>query len=129
LGDSLNAFAIPWISYKLTGSAIVMGSLFAISVLPIVLFGSVVGVFVDRWDRRKLMLIADIARALLVSLIPILHQLNLLSLWHLYAISFILAVFSLLFDVATISFLMVTIVFMVHTIKNYPSPITPVRVS
>jgi MFS family permease len=103
-GDALNAFAIPWISYKLTGSAIVMGSLFAI-VLPIVLFGSVVGVFVDRWDRRKLMLIADIARALLVSLIPILHLLNLLSLWHLYAISFILAVFSLLFDVATISFI------------------------
>ncbi|SFJ81496.1 MFS transporter [Thermoflavimicrobium dichotomicum] len=103
LGDSLNAFAIPWISYQLTGSAIVMGSLFAISVLPIVLFGSVVGVFVDRWDRRKLMLTADITRALLVGLIPILHLLNLLSLWHLYVISFILAVLSLLFDVATIS--------------------------
>nr|WP_232345324.1 MFS transporter [Paenactinomyces guangxiensis] len=103
LGDSLNAFAIPWISYQLTGSAIVMGSLFATSVLPIVLFGSVVGVFVDRWDRRKLMLTADITRALLVGLIPILHLLNLLSLWHLYVISFILAVLSLLFDVATIS--------------------------
>jgi MFS family permease len=103
LGDSLNTFAIPWISYQLTGSAVVMGSLFAIGVLPVVLFGSVVGVVVDRWDRRKILLTADLTRAFLVSLIPALHFLNLLSLWHLYAISFILAVLSLLFDVATVS--------------------------
>lgn len=103
LGDSLNAFAIPWISYQLTGSVIVMGSLFATSVLPIVLFGSIVGVLVDRWDRRKLMLVTDIVRALMVSLIPALHLLGLLQIWHLYVISFILAIASLLFDIATVS--------------------------
>ncbi|PEK40953.1 MFS transporter [Bacillus toyonensis] len=103
MGDSLYTFALPWIAYKLTGSAIIMGSLFAISVLPIVLFGPIVGVIVDRFDRRKLMWVADLGCIILVSLIPILYNLSLLQLWHLYVVSFILAVLSMLFDVATIT--------------------------
>jgi MFS family permease len=102
LGDTLYAFAIPWISYELTRSAMVMSSLYAINVLPIVLFGPVVGVLVDRWERRRLMLVADVVRAVLVALVPVLYLLNLLQLWHLYGISFSLAVLSLLFDVATV---------------------------
>ncbi|MGD7000224.1 MFS transporter [Bacillus thuringiensis] len=103
IGDSLYTFALPWIAYKLTGSAIIMSSLFAIGVLPIVLFGPIIGVVVDRFDRRKLMWVADAGCIILVSLIPLLYNLSVLQLWHLYAISFILAVLSMLFDVATIT--------------------------
>ena len=100
LGDALFTFAIPWIAYELTRSAIVMGSIFAVSVLPY-LFAPVVGVVVDRRDQRQLMLAADVMRAVLVGLIPVLHLLGLLELWHLYAISFVLAILALLFDVST----------------------------
>ncbi|SCN04484.1 Protein of unknown function [Bacillus wiedmannii] len=55
IGDSLYTFALPWIAYQLTSSAVIMGSLFAINVLPIVLFGPLVGVMVDRYDRKKLL--------------------------------------------------------------------------
>ncbi|KAA6458939.1 MFS transporter [Bacillus cereus] len=103
IGDSLYTFALPWIAYKLTGSAIIMSSLFAIGVLPIVLFGPIVGVVVDRFDRRKLMWVADVGCIILVSLIPLLYNLSVLQLWHLYVVSFILAVLSMLFDVATIT--------------------------
>ncbi|HDR8183500.1 TPA: MFS transporter [Bacillus thuringiensis] len=103
IGDSLYTFALPWIAYKLTGSAIIMSSLFAIGVLPIVLFGPIVGVVVDRFDRRKLMWVADLGCIILVALIPILYNLSILQLWHLYVVSFILAVLSMLFDVATIT--------------------------
>lgn len=103
IGDSMYTFALPWIAYELTGSAIIMSSLFAIGVLPIVLFGPIVGVVVDRFDRRKLMWIADLGCIILVALIPILYHLDLLQLWHLYAVSFVLAVLSMLFDVATIT--------------------------
>lgn len=103
MGDSLYTFALPWIAYKLTGSAIIMSSLFAIGVLPIVLFGPIVGVIVDRFDRRKLMWVADLGCIILVALIPILYNLSVLQLWHLYVVSFILAVLSMLFDVATIT--------------------------
>ncbi|CAM4273644.1 hypothetical protein BAMA111019_16085 [Bacillus manliponensis] len=94
IGDALYTFALPWIAYELTGSAIVMSSLFAAGVLPVVLFGPIVGIIVDRFDRRKLMWIADLGCMIFVTLIPILHMLNLLHIWHLYIVSFILAVLS-----------------------------------
>ncbi|MGE7881569.1 MFS transporter [Bacillus sp. NPDC094077] len=103
IGDSLYTFALPWIAYQLTGSAVIMSSLFAINVLPIVIFGPVVGVVVDRYDRRTLLWIADITSIFLVSLVPILHLLHLLEIWHLYVITFILAVMSMLFDVTTVT--------------------------
>ncbi|PED06223.1 MFS transporter [Bacillus pseudomycoides] len=103
IGDSLYTFSLPLIAYELTGSAVIMSSLFAISVIPIVLFGPIVGVIVDRWDRRKLMWIADLLCVFFVTVIPVLHILGLLQLWHLYVVSFILAVLSMLFDVATVT--------------------------
>ncbi|MGN4671249.1 MFS transporter [Bacillus cereus group sp. MYBK106-1] len=103
IGDSLYTFALPWIAYQLTGSAVIMSSLFAINVLPIVLFGPLVGVIIDRYDRKKLLLVADITNIILVSLVPILHSLHLLQIWHLYIITFMLAVMSMLFDVTTVT--------------------------
>lgn len=103
LGDSLYTFAIPWISYELTHSAVVMGSIYAISVLPIVLFGPAIGAVVDRWDRRRLMLSADVGRAFLIALIPCLHFLGILEIWHLYIISFVITILSLMFDVSTVT--------------------------
>ncbi|KMN42078.1 MFS transporter [Bacillus sp. LK2] len=103
IGDSLYTFALPWIAYQLTDSAVIMSSLFAINVLPIVLFGPIVGVIVDRYDQRRLLWIADAISIILVSLVPILHSLHLLEIWHLYVITFILAVMSMLFDVTTVT--------------------------
>ncbi|OEH94441.1 MFS transporter [Bacillus solimangrovi] len=103
IGDALYTFAIPWISFELTQSALIMGSLYAVSVLPIVLFGPIVGVLVDRWDRKNLMLFSDILRAILISLIPIFHYVDILQVWHLYVISFCLTVLSLLFDVTVVT--------------------------
>ncbi|WP_459503489.1 MFS transporter [Bacillus sp. C1] len=102
-GDSLYTFALPWIAYQLTGSAIVMSSLFAINVLPVVLFGPLVGVLVDQCNRKKLMWIADVSCMILIGSVPILHSLGQLQVWHLYVLSFVLAVLSLLFDVATVT--------------------------
>lgn len=61
IGDSLYTLAIPWISYELTQSALVMSSVYAVSVLPIVLFGPVIGVLVDHLPRKKLMMATDLA--------------------------------------------------------------------
>ena len=103
IGDSLYTFALPWIAYQLTSSAVIMSSLFAINVLPIVLFCPLVGVIIDRYDRKKLLLVANITNIILVSLVPILHSLHLLEIWHLYIITFMLAVMSMLFDVTTVT--------------------------
>ncbi|WP_326493109.1 MFS transporter [Clostridium estertheticum] len=103
LGDALYTFAIPWISYELTHSVIVMGSMYAVSVLPIVLFGPIIGVCVDHWDRRRLMIFADVTQALLVAFIPFMQMLGILQLWQLYVVSFLLAGLSLLFDISVVA--------------------------
>jgi len=101
LGDALYTFALPWIAYDLTGSAVVMGTLYATEIIPILLFGSLAGVFVDRLDRRRLMITGDLLRALIVALIPVLGGLGLLQIWHLYVVAFALSMITLMFDVAT----------------------------
>ncbi|MDF2921520.1 MAG: macrolide transporter [Paenibacillaceae bacterium] len=103
IGDSLYTLAIPWISYELTQSALVMSSVYAISVLPVVLFGPVIGVLVDHLPRKKLMMTTDLARGTLVAIIPVLHLFGILQVWHLFAVSFCLAILNLLFDVAFVA--------------------------
>ncbi|MCL6457820.1 MAG: MFS transporter [Gorillibacterium sp.] len=103
LGDALYSFAVPWISYELTGSALVMGSLYAVSVLPVVLFGPFVGVYVDRWDRKKLMIGIDLARMLLVALLPTLQAFDLLTLGFLYAMGFILSLLTMAYEVSIVA--------------------------
>ncbi|WP_374711567.1 MFS transporter [Symbiobacterium terraclitae] len=101
LGDALHTFALPWIAYDLTGSAVVMSTLFATEIVPVLLFGGVAGVLVDRVDRRKLMIATDLLRAVLVAAIPLLGAAGWLQVWHLYLVAFALSVLSLAFDVAT----------------------------
>jgi MFS family permease len=101
LGDAIYTFALPWIAYELTHSPIVMGTLFAVEILPILLFGALAGAYVDRIDRRRLMLAADGLRAGLVASIPLLQLLGLLQIWYLYVAAFALALVSLAFDVST----------------------------
>ena len=55
--------ALPLHAYALTGSAIAIGGVFTASLLPRVLLGSIAGVFVDRWDRKRLMVAADLLYA------------------------------------------------------------------
>lgn len=70
-GDWLLALALPFYLYQQTGSAFASGALFMVNILPRVVFGSLAGVFVDHWDRRRTMLVADFARAgLLLLLLP-----------------------------------------------------------
>jgi MFS family permease len=92
---------LPWIAYELTHSSLILGTLFATEIVPVLLFGAFAGVYVDRLNRRHLLLGVDLLRAMLVALIPLLLLAGLLQLWELYALSFSLALLSLASDVAT----------------------------
>lgn len=65
-GDWIMLTALPFYVYARTGSAMATALMWIVEVTPAVLFGSVAGVFVDRWDRRRVMVTADFARALLL---------------------------------------------------------------
>ncbi len=65
-GDWVLLAALPFYVYSLTGSALAAGGMFIANTAPGVLFGSVAGVFVDRWDRQRVMVTADLSRAALL---------------------------------------------------------------
>lgn len=65
-GDWVLLAALPFYVYGLTGSALASGGMFIANTVPSVLFGSVAGVFVDRWNRQRVMVTADLSRAVLL---------------------------------------------------------------
>src|SRR5215213_3209048 len=97
-GDFALLIALPLHAYALTGSAVATGGVFAASLLPQVLFGSVAGVFIDRWDRKRTMVAADLLRAVL--LLPLLAVGSPDLLWLLYLVRAATGVGGLIFDTA-----------------------------
>ncbi len=72
-GSALTSLAASILVYRLTGgSALSVGLMLMATAAPSLLFGLVAGVIVDRYDRRRIMLLADVLRAVLVCLIPLL---------------------------------------------------------
>jgi MFS transporter, DHA3 family, macrolide efflux protein len=66
VGDYFEWLAIPILVQSLTGSTLMVGLALISNSIPVLLFGPIAGVFVDRWDRKKTMIAADILRALLI---------------------------------------------------------------
>lgn len=73
--------------------------------VPVLLLGLFVGVWVDRLPRRPLMIVADLARAVALSAVPLAALTNNLHVWLLYVVAALMAIFSLVFDVADRSYL------------------------
>ncbi len=94
-GDWLLLIALPIYVYTLTRSIAVTSGVFIVESLPSVLLGSVAGVFVDRWDRRRTMLWANLLQA--AGLLPLLAVHSPRQLWIVYAVSVIEAVLALFF--------------------------------
>src|SRR5438270_5350496 len=62
LGSSFTGFALPLLIFKLTGSPLDLSFTVAASVLPYLFFGLVIGAWVDRVNRKRLMILTDLAR-------------------------------------------------------------------
>jgi MFS family permease len=98
LGNSVTAFAVPLLIFKLTGSAVNLGISGAVQMLPYLLFGLVIGAWTDRVDRKRLMIAADLARAAVIATIPLLAMIDRLDVWWVYGVGFVNATISIAFD-------------------------------
>lgn len=83
-------------------SAKAISWLSVIAALPAVLFGPLAGILVDRWDRRKVMVVCDTARAVLVLAVPTV-ALATMNLSLVYAIAFCVFLFGLFFNTARLA--------------------------
>jgi MFS family permease len=100
LGSSVTLFALPLLVFKLTGSPLNLGVTMATSFVPYLLFGLVIGAWVDRVDRKRLMIATDVARALLISVIPLLADAGELAIGWIYAVAFLQSTLTIAFDSA-----------------------------
>lgn len=82
LGDKLHYVALGVLIYRLTGSALEVGKMTLATFLPYLLFGLIAGAYVDRWNKKRTMITADLLRAVFVGLIPIMigYSINLVYL-------------------------------------------------
>lgn len=87
-GDSIDSIAYSWMVYMLTGSEIMMGTLFALNFVPGILFNFFSGALVDRWPKRNVIIITYSCRGLLVIFTALLYWLGWLQPWHLYVLTF-----------------------------------------
>src|SRR5262250_1079647 len=70
IGSTLTATALPLLVFKLSGSALDLGLASAATWVPYPLFGLFIGAWVDRVNRKGLMIGLDLARALVLAVLP-----------------------------------------------------------
>lgn len=106
LGSQVTLLALPLTAVTfLHASAAQMGYLSAAEMAPFLVIGVFAGVWVDRMRRKRIMMVADLGRFLLLLLIPVLDLTDALRMEYLYAIAFLVGVLTLFFDVAYQSYL------------------------
>ncbi|MFN2274998.1 MAG: MFS transporter [Anaerolineales bacterium] len=81
IGNALTSLAASILVFRLTGSAMSVGLMLMATAAPTLFVGLIAGVFVDRFDRKRIMIAADIIRAVLVFLIPVLIPYNIAWLY------------------------------------------------
>ena len=84
IGDWLLRTGLAFQVYVLTGSTLASGGLLLASFVPPVVLGSLAGVFVDRWDRRKTMIVTNVLNALV--LLPLLAVRDESAIWIVYGV-------------------------------------------
>ena len=85
-GDWILIIGLIYRVYAVTGSAVASALTMASSFAPQVLLGAVAGVFVDRWDRKRTMIVADLVLA--AGLLPLLLVRGAGQVWIVFAVMF-----------------------------------------
>ena len=85
-GDWVLFIGLPIYVYQLTGSTLATSAMFVAELVPQIALGSVAGVFVDRWDRKRTMVVANLVLA--VALLPLAFVRSADLVWIVYVVAF-----------------------------------------
>ncbi|AOS65702.1 MFS transporter [Actinoalloteichus hymeniacidonis] len=100
LGDGVGRVALPLLAATLTRDPILVGSLVSFSFVPWLLFALISGALVDRIDRRKAMIGANLVRAVIVGGLGLIVLAGGAQIWMLYIAAFLLGAAETLYDSA-----------------------------
>ncbi len=86
LGDTITRVSLTWYVWETTQSSQALGLLSFFYLAPVVVGGFMAGWLLDRYDRRKVMLIDSLIRGIVVGSVPVLYALGRLELWYIYIV-------------------------------------------
>lgn len=90
-GDSIDAIAYEWMVYLLTGSATWTALIFGINKIPTIFLQPVAGAAIERMNKKRIMVITDLIRGLVVSYIAFAYFSNFLQPWMLIVTTLIIS--------------------------------------
>jgi DHA3 family macrolide efflux protein-like MFS transporter len=91
LGSGMNSTAVAWYVLQATHSDIALGTLAVVQTIPAILLLPFTGVVIDREDRRRLVMLLDALRALVILAIALLAFAGKAKVWELYAMNALVA--------------------------------------
>ena len=100
LGAQTSGIIYPLLILALTGSPAQASWATALRMLPYLLLSLPVGALIDRWDRRRVMLVCHVARGLAVASVPLAMALGHLVVGHIYAVAVLEGALHVFFNIA-----------------------------
>src|ERR671935_1287012 len=105
-GTQFTQLALPLVAIDvLHVSAFKVAALTTVEFAPFLLISLPAGVWVDRLRRRPILVAGDLGRAALLGSIPIAYGFDVLTIWQLYGVGFLVGIATVFFDVAYQSYL------------------------
>ena len=97
VADGVSKLALLWFVYALTGSPLKTTMIGLLQTLPPILFGPFIGVVVDRFPKKVILIGSDVARGLLIGLIPCWVSVESFTVESLYLLTFLYGIATALF--------------------------------
>lgn len=105
-GYQITTLALPLAAViALDVSEFEVGVLSSMGMMAFLLIGLPAGAWIDRMRRRGVLIVSDVVRAAVLITVPIAWWTDTLTIWHLYAVAFLIGVFTVFFDVSYQSYL------------------------
>ncbi|MFX0107019.1 MAG: MFS transporter [Candidatus Hodarchaeota archaeon] len=94
IGTAISSLALLFFAYALTKSALAMAILAISQTVPVVIFAGFIGVYIDRWNRKTVMIASDIARTVLILLSPlsVFFPTSFPPIYWVYSLTFLYAI-------------------------------------
>ena len=103
IGTEVSTLAFPLLILALTGSPATAGFAGALRALPYLVFSLPAGALIDRWDRKRVMILSDGGRALSMASIPVALAFGHLSILQIYVVSLIEGTLFVFFNLAEVA--------------------------
>lgn len=97
-GTLVTLIALPVLVYRLSGSPLLTALVSACEAIAYLVFGLFAGALSDRWNRKRVMVWADLVNAAVMLTVPVAHLLDVLTIPHLMVVAFVSPAIATFFD-------------------------------